>query len=491
MDPQPTTANCPVQPVEFSKIGKRKIIAEFDGGRMSSYAGALALREVEERCQILDRIAAYFTDYRDPSRVEHSIKRLLGQRIYGLLLGCEDLNDHDRLRDDPILCLAVGCEDIEGVERVRDRDKGHPLASSKTLNRLELSVEETAEEDRYKRMAADPKMMHEELTELFLESYGEPPERIILDLDATDYELHGNQEGKFYHGYYRKYCYLPLYITCGEHIVVSLLRPSNIDASKGSKKVLKRVVKQIRRLWPEVEIWIRADSGFCRDKILSWCEKKNVTYIVGLGQNRRLQRAIEAEMEASRKQCESSGEAARHFRSFPYRTLKSWSRERRVVAKAEYLTGARGYNARFVVTNLDEKEYDEREVYEDIYCARGEMENRIKEQQLDLFADRISTCKMQSNQLRLLLSAFSQGYIARIKERGLKGTQLEGARSSTIRERLFKIAVVVTKSMRRFKLSLSSCYPWQRLFVQVVAQLRGDAPVAHALARSSPDDVFR
>ncbi len=282
-----------------------------------------------------------------------------------------------------------------------------------------------------------------------------------------------------------------MYVTCGEHVVVSVTRPSNIDASKGAKKVLKRVVKQIRRLWPEVEIWIRADSGFCRDKILSWCEKKNVTYIVGLGRNPRLQRAIEAEMEASRKQCESSGEAARHFRRFPYRTLKSWSRERQVVAKAEYLPGPRGYNARFVVTNLDEWEYDEREVYEDFYCGRGEMENRIKEQQLDLFADRTSTAKMQSNQLRQLLSAFAQGYIARIKEWGLKGTQLEGARCSTIRERLFKVAVVVTKTTRRFKLSLSSCYPWQRLFAQVVAQLRGDTPAAYALARSSPDDVFR
>ena len=246
------------------------------------------------------------------------------------------------------------------------------------------------------------------------------------------------------------------------------------------------MVKQIRRRWPDVEIWIRADSGFCRDKILSWCKKKNVGYIVGLGRNPRLQRAIEAEMEASRKQCESSGKPARHFRSVPYRTLKSWSRERRVVAKAEYLPGPRGYNARFVVTNLDEKEYDERAVYEDIYCGRGEMENRIKEQQLDLFADRISTAMMQSNQLRLHLWAFAQGYIARIKEWGL-----EGARCSTIRERLFKVAVVVTKTTRRFKLSLSSCYPWQRLFAQVVAQLRGDAPVAYALARSSPDDVFR
>ncbi len=435
---------------------------------MSSNAGALALREVEEKCQMFDRIAACFTDYRDPARVEHSIKRLVGQRIFGLCLDCEDLNDHHRLRDDPILCLAVGCEDIEGVERVRDRDKGHPLASSKTLNRLELSVEETADEDRYKRMAPNMKKLHKEVTEFFLESYEEPPERIILDLDATDYELHGNQEGKFYHGYYRKYCYLPLYITCGEHIVVSLLRPSNIDASKGAKKVVKRVVKQIRRLWPDVEIWIRADSGFCRDKILSWCEKKNVAYIVGLGRNSRLKRAIEAKMEASRKQCESSGEAARHFRSFPYRTLKSWSQERRVVAKADYLTGSRGYNARFVVTSLDEKEYDEREVYEDIYCARGETENRIKEQQLDLFADRISTSMMQSNQLRLFYSAFAQGYMARIKERGLKGTELEGARCCTIRERLFKIAVVVTKTTRRFKLSLSSCYPWQRLFAQVV-----------------------
>ena len=457
---------------------------------MSSNAGALALREVEKKCQLFGRMAECFSDYRDPSRVEHSLKRLLGQRTFGICMGYEDLNDHDRLRDDPILCLALGCEDIEGEERVRDRDKGHALASSKTLNRLELSVEETAAKDRYKRMAANMKKLHKLLTEFFLESYEEPPERIILDLDTTDDVLHGNQEGRSYNGYYGHHCYLPLYVTCGQHIVAAVLRPANIDAAKGAKKELKRVVKQIRRRWPDVEIWIRADSGFCRDKILSWCEKKNVGYIVGLGRNPRLQRAIEAEMEASRKQCESSGKPARHFRSFPYRTLKSWSRERRVVAKAEYLPGPRGYNARFVVTNLDEKEYDAREAYEDIYCGRGEMENRIKEQQLDLFADRTSTSKMQSNQLRLFFSAFAHGYMARIKERGLEGTQLEGARCSTIRERFFKVAVVVTMTTRRFKLSLSSCYPWQRLFAQVVAQLRGDAPVAYALARSSPDDVF-
>ena len=416
-----TTANRPAQPVEFTKIGKREIIAEFDGGLMSSNAGTFALREVEEKCQILDRIAECFSDYRDPSRVEHSLKHLLGQLIFGLCVGYEDLNDHDSLRDDPILCLALGFEDIEGV---RDRDKGHALASSKTLNRLELSVEGTAEKDRDQRMAAIMKKLHKLLTEIFLESYEEPPERIVLDLDATDDVLHGNQEGRSYYRYYGDYCSLPLYITCGEHIVASVTRPSNIDASKGTKKVLKRVAKQIRRLWPDVEIWIRADSGFCRDKILSWCEKKNVTYIVGLERNPRLQRAIEAEVEASRKQCESSVEAARHFRSFPYLTLESWSRERRVVAKAEYLPGPRGYNARFVVTNLDEKEFDKREVYEDIFCARVEMENRSKEQQLDLFADQTSTSEMQSNQLRQLLAAFAQGYMAWIKELGLKGTQL-------------------------------------------------------------------
>ena len=306
---QTSTTNCPVPPVEFSKIGKRKIIAEFDGGRMSSNAGALALREVEERCQLLNRIAECFSDYRGPSRVEHSLKRLLGQRTFGLCMGYEDLNDRDRLQDDPILCLAFGCEDIEGVERMRDRDKGHPLISSNTLNRLELSVGGTAEKDRYKRMAASMKKLYKLLTEVFLDSYEEPPERIILDLDATDDVLHGNQEGRSYHGYYGDYCYLPLYVTCGEHIVASVTRPPNIDASKGAKKVLK----QIWRRWPDVEIWIRADGGYFRDKMLSWCENKNVTYIVGLGRNPRLQRAIEAAMEASRKQCESSGEAARHL----------------------------------------------------------------------------------------------------------------------------------------------------------------------------------
>ena len=294
------------------------------------------------------------------------------------------------------------------------------------------------------------------------------------------------RRGRFFHGYYGHYCYLPLYVVCGQHILVARLRASNIDASAGAKEELERVVEQIRMRWPEVDIWIRADSGFCREPIMAWCEEHDVTYVLGLARNKRLQAMIASEMEASRQECEASGEASRRFTSFPYSTLRSWSRERRVVAKAEYLPGLRGYNARFVVTNLDEEAHDDRHVYEDLYCARGEMENRIKEQQLDLFADRTSTSKMRSNQLRLYYSACAHGLMARLKEWGLKGTEMASAQCGTIRVRLFKIAAVAYRSVRRFKLALSSSYPWKTLFARVLANVCAVNPVVHVPVRPPP-----
>ena len=477
--------DCNVETLHFTGLGRRKVVAKFDGGRMSSDAGALLLREVNERCDLMGRFAECFTDYRDPDKVEHPLERLLAQRIFGLCLGYEDLNDHDRLRDDSALALAVGCTDIAGEARVRERDKGHPLAGANTLNRLELGVEETAASDRYKRVVADFDKIDALLVELFMESYQEPPERIILDLDATDDTIHGQQENRFFHGYYGKYCFLPLYIICGNHVLLSRLRPSNIDASKGATQELARVVAQIRTRWPEVQVWIRADSGFCREKIMAWCEANEVSYILGLARNKRLQAMIESEMEQSRKTCKASGEASRRFCCFSYQTVKSWSRARRTVAKAEYLPGLRGYTARFVVTNLGQQ-YSDRHLYEDLYCARGDMENRIKEQQLSLFADRTSTSKMQSNQLRVYFSAIAHALMTRVKKWGLRGTELASAQCSTIRTRLFKTAVVVYASVRRFKLSLSSAYPWQELFARVLANLCVGAPVVHAPARPPP-----
>ena len=401
--------------LQFSNLGHREVVAEFDGGHMTSDAGAMLLREVNARCGLIARLAECFTDYRDPSRVEHGVERLLAQRIFGMCLGYADLNDHDRLRDDPALAMAVGGSDIAGDERVRSRDRGHALASSKALNQLEMSEPESAATDRHKRIAADHDQIDGLLVELFMDSYEKAPERIILDLDTTDDVLYGNPEGRLYPGYRGDYCYLPLYIVCGDHILGARLRTANQEASAGSTDELNRIIPQIRARWPEVEIWIRADSGFCRDAIMIWCETNEVKYILGLGRNPRLQQEIAPEMEISRQECLKSGTASRRFKSFTYRTRTSWSCECRVVAKAEYLPGFRGYNARFVVTNLDEDAYPGDEVYEELYCARGDMENRIEEQQLELFADSSSTSKMRSHQLRLYFSAFAHALMVRME----------------------------------------------------------------------------
>ncbi len=330
---------------------------------------------------------------------------LVAQRVYGLALGYEDLNDHDDLRKDSTLALLVGKRDLTGERRVREQDRGNPLAASSTLNRLELGIPKSAISDRYKRIAADNEAMDRLLVDLFLESYRKPPRKIWLDLDATDDPLHGQQEGRFFHGYYRCYCYLPLYIFSGEHLLCARLRTADKDASSGSVDELQRIVGQIRARWPKTRIIIRADSGFCRDAIMAWCETNDVGYVLGLARNKRLQRALGKEMEAARLACERTGETARCFRDFRYRTRKSWSCERRVIGKAEYLPGKA--NPRFVVTNLSTRDADAQHLYEDLYYARGEMENRIKEQQLGLFADRTSSATLRANQLRLYFSSFA------------------------------------------------------------------------------------
>ena len=329
----------------------------------------------------------------------------MAQRVYGLALGYEDLNDHDDLRKDSTLALLVGKRDLTGERRVREQDRGNPLAASSTLNRLELGIPKSAISDRYKRIAADNEAMDRLLVDLFLESYRKPPRKIWLDLDATDDPLHGQQEGRFFHGYYRCYCYLPLYIFSGEHLLCARLRTADKDASSGSVDELQRIVGQIRARWPKTRIIIRADSGFCRDAIMAWCETNDVGYVLGLARNKRLQRALGKEMEAARLACERTGETARCFRDFRYRTRKSWSCERRVIGKAEYLPGKA--NPRFVVTNLSTRDADAQHLYEDLYYARGEMENRIKEQQLGLFADRTSSATLRANQLRLYFSSFA------------------------------------------------------------------------------------
>ena len=389
----------------FHDLGRRKIHAGFDGGVVSSDGGGMLLREVDLRLGLTERLARCFTDYRKPEFIEHGVRELVAQRVLGLCLGYEDLNDHDALCRDSVLALMVGQTDVQGERRLRKQDRGMPLASSSTLNRLELSDQNTASSHRYKRIAADPLSMDRLLVDLFIESYEQPPERIWLDLDATDDPLHGDQEHRFFHGYYGHYCYLPLYIFCDKHLLCARLRASNQDGAAGTVEELERIIPQIRARWPETEIIIRADSGFCREHIMCWCESHNVRFLLGLARNRRLQKAIAGSMQKAQQRHEKDGKPARLFQEMRYRTRKSWSRERRVIGKAEYLE--KGSNPRFIVTNLPIRFASASRLYEEHYCIRGEMENRIKVQQMCLFADRTSCSEFHANQLRLYFSSFA------------------------------------------------------------------------------------
>jgi len=464
------TTECIPSQLEFHALGSREVVGRFDGGRITSDGGGLLLREVDRRLGMLDRLAGCFTDYRNPNSIEHGVHSLVAQRVYGLALGYEDLNDHDTLRADSVLALLVGKRDLTGEDRERERDKGNPLAGSSTLNRLELATPESAKVDRYKRVAADPKAFDRLLVDLFIEAHDEAPREIWLDLDATDDPLHGNQEGRFFHGYYGCYCYLPLYIFCGEHLLCARLRPSNQDGAAGSVEELAGIIKQIRARWPKTRIVIRGDSGFCRESIMRWCEENQVSYVLGLARNKRLNRVLGGAMESARREHARTGQPARRFRDFRYRTRKSWSVERRVVGKAEYLTNKA--NPRFVVTNLSISRAGARHLYEKLYCVRGEMENRIKEQQLGLFADRTSTATLRANQLRLYFSSFAYVLMHGLRRLGLAGTQHANAQSTTIRLKLLKIGARIRITVRKVWLSYSEAYPYASDFAQILANLR-------------------
>ena len=455
---------------ELQGPGRRQIVADFDGGTITSDGGALLLSQVDRHLGLCRRLADAFVDARDPERIEHSVEELIRQRVFALASGYEDLNDHDLLRKDPALAAFVGKTDPTGQDRVRQQDHGAPLASRSTLNRLDHALDAQGGEDRYHRIVADPEAVESFLVDVFLDSFEEVPERIVLDFDATDNPIHGEQEGRFFHGYYGCYCYLPLYVFCGRHILCAKLRPSNIDASAGSLEVLEALVDQIRQRWSEVEILVRADSGFARDRLMAWCEANEVDYVLGLARNSRLQALLDptfAELEAVLE--ENADAARRRFADLRYQTCNSWSRERRVIGKAEITRDSR--NPRFVVTTLDVEEHDAQHVYEQIYCARGEMENRIKEQQLDLFSTRTSGHWMRVNQVRLWFSAVAYMLFEQLRRLALAGTDLERARCSTIRSKLIKIGTRVRVTVRRIWLSMSSAYPYQDLFWQVLGRL--------------------
>jgi hypothetical protein len=441
------------------------VVARFDGGTITSDAGALLLREVERKTGILAQFAACFTDHRDPELIEHSVGELVAQRVYGLALGYEDLNDHDQLRFDPLLATLVGKTDPTGQQRARRRDQGKPLAGKSTLNRLELTPIGANRESRYKKITADIGSIDRLFVELFLQAHPKPPTQIVLDLDATDDPLHGDQLGKFFHGYYKEYCYLPLYIFCGEHLLCAQLRPSDIDAPAGALGKLEHLVGRLREVWPEVSILIRGDSGFCREGIMRWCEEHQVDFLLGLAKNPRLAAEIQDELHQARQQFEETGQSARLFKEFEYQTLESWSRPRRVVAKAEHL--AKGANPRFVVTSLSAEKFAARTLYEEVYCSRGEMENRIKEQQLYLFADRTSAETMRANQLRLFFSSITYTLMQALRRLGLAGTSMAQAQCHTIRLKLLKIGAQIRVTVRKVWISLAEGYPWEDLFRQV------------------------
>jgi hypothetical protein len=443
----------------FEASGRREIVARFDGGTISSDGGAFLLRETDKRLNLLPRLSACFLDGRNQNLVEHTIQEMLSQRVYGLALGYEDINDHEQLRKDPVFGILAGREALD-----------EPLAGKSTLNRLELG---TGSNDRYKKITFWRDAIDELLVQVFIESHPSAPAEIVLDVDTTDLPLHGKQEGRFFHGYYDHYCYLPLYVFCGEHVLCSRLREANHEASFGCLAEVRRIVAQIRAAWPEVKIVLRGDSGFCRNELMSWCENNKVDFVFGLARNQRLRKIIGQQMHEATQQWNQTGKPARVFSQFEYRTKKTnkggWDGERRVVAKAEHIDGKE--NPRFVVTSLRGERWPAQALYEQLYCARGDMENRIKEQ-FSLFADRVSTETIRANQLRLYLSAMAYILVSGLRRIGLRATELAQAQVSTIRTRLLRIGAQIRVTVRKVWVSMASSYPWRDLYQQVWTNLR-------------------
>jgi hypothetical protein len=445
---------CKQKVFSFTAHFSRRVEAGFTAGQVSSDGGALLLREVDRRINLLGRLAGCFRDGRNQDLVEHKLSEMLSQRIYGLALGYEDLNDHEQLRSDPLLGLLSGKRKLE-----------EPLAGKSTLNRLEL----VGRSERYHKIGYSAEALDRLLADLFIESHATPPGQIVLDLDATDIPVYGHQPERFFHGYYDSYCYLPLYIFAGDQLLCARLRPANQDAAAGSVEEVSRIVEQLRQRWAEVKIVLRADSGFCREALMGWCEASRVDYVFGLQRNQRLRRIIGTEMHQAHMLHQTTGQPARVFAEFDYRTHKSWSHSRRVVAKAEYLD--KGENPRFIVTSLTPDKWAAQDLYEKFYCARGEMENRIKEQ-MCLFADRLSTDEMKGNQLRLYFSALAYTMVEALRRLGLKATEWAQAQVDTIRRKLFKIGAIVRISARRIVLQMSSAYPWKNIYTQAFHALR-------------------
>jgi hypothetical protein len=460
---------CSADLFEFAAVEGRRVVAGFDGGAITSNAGALLLGSTDRAIGLLARFATCFEDARRPELIEHEVVTLVGQRVFGIALGYEDLNDHDRLRHDPIFAVLAS-------KLSARREECAPVAGKSTLNRLELS---RLQPTRYHKISYNPIAIKQLFVDLFLEAFERTPDTIVLDLDATDDPVHGDQEGRFFHGYYDCYCYLPLYVFCGRHLLAAKLRRANVDAAAGAVQEVARLVRRIRQSWPKVRILLRGDSGFARDDLMSWCEANGVDFVFGLQQNERLNAEIACELHRAEAKSRRTGKPARYFKEFNYRTRKSWSRERRVVSKAEFTTGEA--NPRFLVTSLKRSECGPKYLYETIYCARGDMENRIKECQLDLYADRTSTATMRANQLRLWFASMAYVLLCALRRIALRNTSFAKASCGTIRLKLLRIGALVRTSVRRIKIAMASSCPEAEVWGQAARALQ-----AAASARGSP-----
>ena len=453
----------------FAVVEGREVVVAFDGGAISSDAGGLLLGAADHAIKLTERFAACFHDARRPHLIEHEVATLLGQRVFGIALGYEDLNDHDELRHDPVMAVLAG-------KLAARRKECAPVAGKSTLNRLELG---RLEPTRYHKISHNPIAIKRLMVDVFLEAHDRAPSEIVLDLDATDDPVHGEQEGRFFHGYYDCYCYLPLYVFCGRDLLAAKLRPASMDAAAGAVEEVARIVAQIRRRWPHVRILVRADSGFAREELMVWCEAHGVHFLFGLAKNDRLIAETASELARAEAKSRRTGKPARYFKDFRWRTRRSWSRERRVVAKAEFTAGEA--NPRFVVTSLTRAECRPKYLYEKVYCARGEMENRIKECQLDLYADRTSTATMRANQLRLWFASMAYVLLCALRRIGLHHTPFANASCGTIRLKLLKIGALVRISVRRIKIAMASGCPAAPAWCDAAVRLN-----AAASARGSP-----
>lgn len=462
--------DCSADLFGFAPVEGREVVAAFDGGAITSDAGALLLGATDGAIDLMRRLTSCFCDVRKQELIEHEVVTLIRQRVLGIALGYEDLNDHDQLRKDQIMAVLAG-------KLAARRQDCEPVAGKSTLNRLELSRPEPT---RYHKISHDPAAIESLFVTLFLEAHKRPPREIILDLDATDDPVHGEQEGRFFRGYYDHYCYLPLYVFCGRHLLAAKLRPGSADAASGAGEEIARIVAQIRFRWPKVRILLRGDSGFAREALMAWCEANRVHFLFGLQQNPRLNVEIACELERAEAKSRRTGRPARLFKDFMWMTVReSWSCRRRVVGKAEFTNG--GANPRFVVTSLKRNQCETRYLYEKLYCARGDMENRIKECQLDLYADRTSTATMRANQLRLWLSSFAYVLLCGLRRIALHHTKFAKATCGTIRLQLLKIGAFVRISVRRIKVAMASGCPVAAIWGRAAIRLN-----AAACARGSP-----